>query len=72
MKYKDFKVMSKNDMKKVIGGSDPLDICATVCPGGGYAWQCDTPPAGHSYYNCTQSSSSPGDFCHLLATCVIA
>lgn len=72
MKYKDFKAMSQNEMKNVIGGSAPLNICATVCPDGGYAWQCDgsLDPYVHSGYLCT-STNSQQNSCHFLAYCNI-
>lgn len=73
MKYKDFKMMSQNEMKKIMGGSEEFNICATVCPDGGYAWLCDgsLDPYVHSGYQCTQTAGTPGESCHLLATCVI-
>ena len=72
MKYKDFKMLSVDDMKKVMGGDPPVDWCQVICGGGsGVAWQCDVPPAGHSYFYCYPPSQVPGpeENCFIRAYC---
>ncbi|MCB0709724.1 MAG: bacteriocin [Chitinophagaceae bacterium] len=40
MKYKDFKVMTQNEMKNVIGGNEPPLNCSHSCPAGQSAQGC--------------------------------
>lgn len=39
MKYKDFKMLSNDDMKQIVGGYAPLD-CSHNCPSGQSAQGC--------------------------------
>lgn len=40
MKYKDFKMLSKDDMRQIVGGSAPLIDCSASCPAGQTAQGC--------------------------------
>jgi len=40
MKYKDFKIMTQNEMKNVIGGYEPPMNCSHSCPAGQSAQGC--------------------------------
>lgn len=48
MKYKDFKKLSQNDMKHIVGGNEQEDppTCVTECPICGSGYYCDDTMCG--------------------------
>ena len=60
MKYKDFKTMSQNEMKQILGGNPPAD--------GGACGTCTTGDKLPSTLNCTESKLVPG-YCEKPTTC---
>jgi len=69
------KELSREQMKKVMGGDPPLNACQTACGySAGDAWQCTNNSQTYPYY-CTAPGTLPpvyyteGFACGLLAHC---
>lgn len=64
MKYKDFKMLSVDDMKQIVGGNVPVGGCAE----GETTWQCPTEGSGYpGNYICTGPVTSGA--CSTASSC---
>ena len=67
MKYKDFKTMSQNEMKQILGGNEPaINNCNAACDSGctfsgGGDGTCSKPKSGPNEGKCFCVAAGAGD-----------